>query len=178
MYDMATRQRAVALYQSGMSLSEVSRATGISRGAIRSWSLPRVTGEGHVMLTSYSRHWPCLFPQHGPGKKHERAIVLEPWQRDILANHPWDVVRGLFHSDGSRVTNWTTATVSGKTKRYEYPRYFLTNKSADIVRIYCDALDLVGISWKVAAKRDGALHVSIARRESVALMDAHVGAKF
>ena len=28
------------------------------------------------------KHWPCLFPQHGPGRKHERPIVLEDWQRD------------------------------------------------------------------------------------------------
>jgi hypothetical protein len=29
-------------------------------------------------LYSYSKGWPCLFPQHGPGKKHERPIVLTP----------------------------------------------------------------------------------------------------
>ena len=28
------------------------------------------------------KHWPCLFPQHGPGRKHERKIRLEAWQRD------------------------------------------------------------------------------------------------
>jgi hypothetical protein len=24
------------------------------------------------------------FPQHGPGRKHERPIVLEPWQLEIV----------------------------------------------------------------------------------------------
>ena len=25
-----------------------------------------------VEVSSFSKHWPCLFPQHGPGRKHER----------------------------------------------------------------------------------------------------------
>ena len=29
-----------------------------------------------VEVSSYSKAWPCLFPQHGPGKKHLRRIVL------------------------------------------------------------------------------------------------------
>src|SRR5690348_16873886 len=27
-------------------------------------------------IQSYWMHWPCLLPQHGPGRKHERPIVL------------------------------------------------------------------------------------------------------
>lgn len=30
-----------------------------------------------VEVSMYSKHWPCLFPQHGPGKKHHRQITLE-----------------------------------------------------------------------------------------------------
>ena len=37
-------------------------------------------GGSTVVLHVYSRHLACLFPQAGPGKKHERAIALEPWQ--------------------------------------------------------------------------------------------------
>lgn len=29
-------------------------------------------------VSSFSKHWPHLFPQHGPGIKHERKIALEP----------------------------------------------------------------------------------------------------
>jgi hypothetical protein len=47
-----------------------------------------------------SRHWPCLFPQHGLGKKHMRKIELQPWQRTIVLNSPGHFARGLFHSDG------------------------------------------------------------------------------
>src|SRR5437588_309355 len=32
-----------------------------------------------VEVGAYSRQWPCLFPQHGPGRKHHRPIVLVPW---------------------------------------------------------------------------------------------------
>jgi len=24
------------------------------------------------------KHWPCLLPQHGPGRKHERALGMQP----------------------------------------------------------------------------------------------------
>ena len=53
-------------------------------------------------VASYSRHWPCLLPQHGPGKKHLRLIELQPWQQIILTEHSGHFVRGLFHSDGYR----------------------------------------------------------------------------
>jgi hypothetical protein len=138
----------------------------------------RVQRQGCVMVTSSSRHWPCLFPQHGPGKKMDRRIVLEPWQQSVVDAHPWEFVRGLIHSDGCRVTNWTTRTVGGRTKRYEYPRYFFTNKSPDIRRLFCQALDRVGVEWASAARHKEAFNISVARRSSVALMDAHVGPKY
>jgi hypothetical protein len=247
MYDVSTRKRALALVAQGRSLNSVSRQTGISRAAIRSWQQrmeplprmaspdpgppadnqayayllglylgdgcisahPRGTGyylriacadawpgliaecrdaittvrpgigvytlqkEGYKMVTSYSRHWPSLFPQHGPGKKHERVIALTPWQQDIVHAHPWEFIRGLIHSDGCRVTNWTTRLVAGERKRYEYPRYFFTNLSGDIIRLFTDTLDRVGIDWTQANARN----ISIARKASVALMDTHVGPK-
>ncbi|WFB11850.1 LAGLIDADG family homing endonuclease [Streptomyces sp. LX-29] len=133
--------------------------------------------QGCVMVTSYSRHWPCLFPQHGPGKKHEREIALEPWQQRIVDAHPWEFIRGLVHSDGCRITNWTTRMVGGERKRYEYPRYFFTNKSEDILRLYADALDAVGVEWTVTRRGKDPFNISVARRDSVALMDEHIGPK-
>lgn len=45
--------------------------------------LPNVVGrvkrEGCTEIMSYSTHWPCMFPQHAPGRKHERSIVLAEW---------------------------------------------------------------------------------------------------
>ncbi|MPY59629.1 helix-turn-helix domain-containing protein [Streptomyces spongiae] len=134
----------------------------------------RLQKEGYTMVTSYNRHWPSLFPQHSPGKKHERSIALEPWQQAIVDAHPWEFIRGLIHSDGCRVTNWTTRLVGGEQKRYEYPRYFFTNLSTDIVQLFTDTLDKVGVDWKQANSRN----ISVARKASVALMDAHVGPKY
>ncbi|MFJ5722704.1 transcriptional regulator [Streptomyces sp. NPDC093149] len=254
MYDLDTRKRALALLAQGFSQNSVSKQTGISRAAIRSWrtrieplgrnhasgcprccDLPRdpenpaayayllglylgdgcissarrgvyflriacadawpglidacadavqiirpgnkvfrVQRQGCQYVTCHSKHWPCFFPQHGPGKKHERKIALEAWQKKIVDDYPWEFVRGLIHSDGCRITNWTTRRVNGELRRYEYPRYFFTNLSADIMGLFTTALDLVGVEWRMANSRN----LSVARRASVALMDAHVGPKY
>ncbi|MFD9455291.1 helix-turn-helix domain-containing protein [Streptomyces sp. NPDC059985] len=137
----------------------------------------RVRKTGCHNVKVYSQHLECLFPQHGPGRKHERRIVLEAWQQEIVDAHPWEFVRGLIHSDGCRVMNWTTRTVGGVTKRYEYPRYFFTNKSDDIRKLCTDTLTKVGVEWTVLARGCDPFNVSVARKASVALMDAHVGAK-
>ncbi|MGF1426191.1 hypothetical protein [Kitasatospora sp. LaBMicrA B282] len=129
---------------------------------------------GCTSVVSTSKHWPCLFPQHGPGKKHDRPIVLAPWQREIVDAHPWPFLRGLIHSDGCRIVNWTTRGA----KRYEYPRYFFTNKSPDIIALLTTTLDAVGVQWKAAHRSNGTTNISIARRDCVALMDRHIGPKY
>lgn len=145
-------------------------------------TMERVKPQGKVHERIYSgcrvtslgwKHWPCLFPQHGPGRKHERAIVLEPWQRSIVEQHPGRFVRGLFHSDGCRVTNRVTRVVAGEPKQYAYPRYFFANHSEDILQLCEWALDLLG----VAHRRSNPRNVSVARRASVAVLDVVVGPK-
>lgn len=258
MYDLDTRKHALALVAQGFSQNSVSKQTGISRAAIRSWlkrieplgyiqgtecprcggtpSIPddpaaysyllglylgdgcvspakrgvyslriacadawpgligacaeavqrvrltnkvcRVQSQGCQYVASFSKHWPCLFPQHGPGKKHERAITLESWQQWIVDASPWEFVRGLIHSDGCRVTNWTTRLVGGERKRYEYPRYLFANKSDDIRKLFTDTLTAVGVEWTTLARGSDPFNISVARRASVALMDAHVGPKY
>jgi hypothetical protein len=140
-------------------------------------SVCRVRRKGCHEVKLYSIHLWCLFPQHGPGKKHDRRIALEPWQQDIVDAHPWDFIRGLIHSDGCRITNWTTRMVAGERKRYEYPRYFFTNKSDDIRRLFTDTLDKVGVGWTTLARGNDPFNISVARKASVALMDTHVGPK-
>ncbi|NJQ02206.1 helix-turn-helix domain-containing protein [Streptomyces zingiberis] len=132
---------------------------------------------GCVEVKSFSRHWPCLFPQHGPGKKMDRLIALEQWQKDIVDEFPWDLLRGLIHSDGCRVNNWTTKIVRGERKRYEYPRYFFTNKSDDIRRLCTDTLDRLGIAGTHCTRDGRPFNISVARRADVALMDEHIGPK-
>ncbi|MET8410044.1 helix-turn-helix domain-containing protein [Streptomyces sp. NPDC005195] len=141
-------------------------------------SVCRVRKSGCRNVKVYSKHLLCLFPQHGPGRKHERPIVLEPWQQEIVGAHPWEFVRGLIHSDGCRITNWTTRMVGGERKRYEYPRYFFTNVSDDIRRLYTDTLDALGIRWTHCTRGGNPYNISVAQKASVALMDAHVGPKY
>lgn len=119
------------------------------------------------------KHWLCLFPQHGPGRKHERRIILEPWQQEIVDAHPADFLRGLFHSDGCRVKNWATKVVTGRKKRYDYPRWEFSNRSYDIHDMCGHALDALGIEWR----RSGPFHLSVSRREAVAALDAAIGQK-
>jgi hypothetical protein len=123
---------------------------------------------GCLDLTSYSLHWPCLFPQHGPGPKHLRPIVLERWQAEVaLRRHPEMLLRGLIHSDGCRVENRVWA---GK---YSYARYFFSNASGDIRGIFCQACDRVGVEHR----QNNARNISVARRRSVELLDSFIGPK-
>lgn len=129
---------------------------------------------GCTEVKSLSKHWPHLFPQHGPGKKHERAIVLEPWQREIVSAHPGRFVRGLIHSDGYRGTNRVRRVLPSGIRWYEYPRYHFKNESADILALCGEALDLLGVAWRFNNRNE----LSVARREAVELLDLHVGPKY
>src|ERR1700760_385429 len=137
-------------------------------------SVFRVARTGCTEVKSWSKHWPCLFPQHGPGRKHTRAIMLEPWQQKIVATNPGSFVRGLFHSDGCRVVNRVRRELAAGDRWYEYPRYFFSNESADIIGLCAQTLDQLGVSWRMA--RPNVL--SVARREAVARMDELVGPKY
>jgi len=119
------------------------------------------------------KHWPCLFPQHGPGRKHLRRIELAGWQEEIVARCPEQLLRGLFHSDGCRFTNWTEKVIAGEMKRYEYPRYFFSNESEDIIGILTAALDRLGIAW-TRPRRNA---IAVSRKAAVAVLDGFVGPK-
>jgi hypothetical protein len=123
-----------------------------------------------VVITSYSKAWPCLFPQHGPGPKHKRKIELADWQEAIVEREPQQFIRGLIHSDGCRVMN--RVVVNGKD--YAYSRYLFTQVSKDIQGLFCRALDQLGIDYGFSRRGKD---VTIHRRESVARLDAFVGPK-
>ena len=121
--------------------------------------------ENCVEVGSSSRSWPFLFPQHGPGPKHERKIELTEWQLEIVEQHPEMLVRGLIQSDGCRCLNKSMGRV--------HIRYLFVNASEDIRRIFCNACDQLSIKWRHPKERT----ISIARRESTALLDTFVGPK-
>ena len=123
-----------------------------------------------VEVNSYSNACPCLFPQHGPGRKHERKIELASWQEAIVDREPEQFIRGLIHSDGCRVMN--RVVVNGKD--YAYPRYFFTQVSKDIQALFCRSLDRLGINYTFASRGKT---VSVARAGSVARLDSFVGPK-
>jgi hypothetical protein len=150
-------------------MEETERAM---RAALPGVSVHRARKTGCTSVSGASRHWPCLFPQHGPGRKHERAIVLESWQRSIVDAHPKAFVRGLIHSDGCRSIN-RIRDRSGNGY-HEYARYFFSNKSMDIHGLLIEALDRLGIAWRFS-KPDV---ISVARRDAVARLDGFVGAKY
>jgi len=129
---------------------------------------------GCTEVLSYSKHWPCLFPQHGPGRKHTRAIELADWQRVIVERYPGDFARGLFHSDGYRGINRVRRNWGTGERWYEYPRYLFVNHSADILRLCGQTLDQLGVAWRFS-KPDT---ISVARKEAVARLDEFVGPKY
>jgi len=255
MYNRDTRQRALALIDSGLSVRAASMSTGISRAALRDWRehgeragrrascprcispprLPEPTrdyayllglylGDGCISVggdpakgvwvlriacadawpgliaecqkamhairagnkvatrqcagctevIAYSPHWLCLFPQHGPGRKHTRTIELAPWQQVIAGDWPGDLARGLFHSDGSRFLSRVRRPLPGGDRWYAYPRYMFTNESRDILGLCGQALDRLGVAWRFSRRNT----ISVARREAVARLDEFVGPKY
>lgn len=125
--------------------------------------------EGCVEIGSSSKHWPCLFPQVGPGRKHERSIELSAWQQWLAGDYPQLLLRGLIQSDGCRDLN----RVTSKGRRHEYPRYTFSNASDDIRGIFTDACDRLGVHWTQPSPRV----ISIARRDDVAFLDTFIGPK-
>jgi hypothetical protein len=117
---------------------------------------------------------PYAFPQHGAGRKHLREIRLTDWQRELTHRHPKELLRGLIHSDGCRTINrFRTKLPSGRIAEYEYPRYFFSNLSGDIRRIFCEHCELLGIRWTQSNPRN----ISVSHRRSVAFLDEFVGPK-
>ena len=120
---------------------------------------------GCVDVSMHSKHWPCLFPQHGPGKKHDRRIVLEPWQQAIVEKETKEFVLGLIHSDGCRVVANDRGVAS--------VRYHFSNMSEDIIGLFTGALDALEIPWTRSSKKI----VSIYRKAATAQLDTFVGPK-
>lgn len=124
-----------------------------------------VAKKGCVQVSLYSKHWPCLFPQHGPGRKHDRRIALEPWQQDLVDRATEEFVRGLIHSDGCRVV--------ANDRGVKSIRYHFTNHSEDILNLFTAALDRLGIPWTRSTK----YVVSIYRKAATARLDEFIGPK-
>jgi hypothetical protein len=118
-----------------------------------------------VEVSLCSKHWPCLLPQHGPGKKHTRPIRLEPWQEVLVKEATEDFVRGLIDSDGCRVV--------ANDRGVRSIRYHFSNRSEDIHGLFTRALDDLGIPWTRSSEKI----VSVYRKAATARLDEFVGPK-
>jgi hypothetical protein len=125
----------------------------------------RVVAKGYVEIYSYWKHWHCLFPQHGPGRKHERLIRLEDWQKLLVQRHAPEFIMGLIHSDGCRIIN--------RVKGHEYPRYFFSNRSAELRGLFMRACAVIGVESRPSNRYT----ISVAKRRSVTIMDVFIGPK-
>ena len=129
---------------------------------------------GVTIVCASSSLWPAAFPQLGKGRKHERDVGLALWQLEITTAHPRELLRGLVHSDGCRTLNrFKTKLPTGRIAEYSYPRYFFTNLSAQIRRIFCAHCELIGVRWTQSNPRN----ISVSHRDSVALLDSFIGPK-
>lgn len=93
------------------------------------------------VISVYSSNLLSLFPQHDLGLKHDRPIVLEEWQKEIIDEFPMDFLRGLMYTDGSFY-------YSGK-----YERCNFVNKSLDIVNICSETMNKLNINNCVRIRR-------------------------
>ena len=131
----------------------------------RSGSYSTSDEPSNVEVSGFSKSWPCLFPQHGPGPKHRRRIWLAEWQQRLAERLPEALLRGLIHSDGCRFQN------TGRS--WSHPRYSFANTSEDIKAIFCEVCDLMGLHWTASGEKT----IYVSRKADVATLDRFVGPK-
>ena len=141
--------------------------------AVSSRKVAVTKGIGCVAIGASWKHWIHLFPQHGPGLKWLRRIVLEPWQRALVDAYPAQLLRGLVHSDGCRSLNTVRRRWSGGQAEYAYPRYFFSNASDDIRSIFTGLCDTLGVGWT----QTNARNIAVSRRADVVFLDRFIGPK-
>lgn len=124
-------------------------------------------GRGCDVVGVYSNLLPLLFPQHGPGPKHERSLTLTDAQERVVRPRP--LLRGLLHSDGCRYTE----TRPGRGKTYSYVMYAFTNKSEDLHAI----VGAAAARLSLRPTRTGTKNTFFRRRADVQALDAFVGPK-
>jgi hypothetical protein len=153
--------------------AEIMAAMAVTFPGLAPRKHPSSYGESDILCVSH----PALlraFPQHGPGRKHLRPIVLAEWQLELTRAYPEALIRGLIHSDGCRALNqFQTKLPSGRIASYSYVRYFFSNHSADIRQTFIDHCELLGIRVTQSNHRN----LTVSHRKSVAILEKFVGPK-
>lgn len=122
-----------------------------------------------VEVSSCWKHWPCVFPQHGPGQKHTRPIRLADWQQRIVGEQTERFLRGLIHSDGTRIV--ATERKGAYVRRA--PRYAFRNRSEDILELFRRGCESAGVH----CTRASPTQIAIYSKAAVARLDEFVGPK-
>jgi hypothetical protein len=151
---------------------EIIDAVAYTMGRVKGCGTARVgQGAGRCKeISMYWKHWPCVFPQHGPGPKAKRNIELADWQQTIVETEREAFLRGLIDSDGCRiVANYREK--NGTRRRYG--RYVFSNRSEQIHKLFTDSLDALGVHWTRANFKDTA----VARQADVRRLDQFIGPK-
>ena len=122
-----------------------------------------------VEVSNYWKHWPCLVPQHRKGRKHMRRITLSDWQRRIVDVHVERFIRGLIHSDGTRIV--ATERKGRNVRRAS--RYAFKNRSEDILGLFQAACNAAGVHCTRASQTQ----IAVYSKAAVARLDEFVGPK-
>jgi len=173
MHPPHVRAEALALVEQGLNDCEISRRLGIPRRTVLDWRRPTyVPREPAIPRETCPRCWHAA--KHGVGRKPERDIKLEPWQSTIVETAPWSLIRGLIRTDGCHFIN--RADIH-RPKLYQYLSYDFSNMSKDIVDLFVDSCQRVGVFTRTTGGGGRRWSVRINRRESVSMMVEHVGFK-
>ena len=105
----------------------------------------------------------------GPGEKHLRPIVLDDWQERIVSANVEPFLRGLIHSDGTRIV----ATERKGTRMRRAPRCEFSNRSEDILKLFFHACEIAGVH----CTRSSRVHMSVYSNAAVARLDQFIGPK-
>lgn len=123
--------------------------------------------QGCYQITLYKKDLNLYFPQHSKGYKHLREIKLTEFQKENVDNI--ELLRGLFHSDGSFYIR--------KSNNKIYYNYNFTNKSKDIIDIFTNCLDSIGISYGTRIKKNEIWVVQIQKTSEVKKLHSILGDK-
>jgi hypothetical protein len=123
--------------------------------------------KGCCQITLYKKNLNLYFPQHSRGYKHLREIKLTPFQETWI--NKIELMRGLFHSDGS--------FYKSRRGKYVYDNYNFTNKSTDILNMFGDCLDSIGVSYGVRVKQNGIWVIQVQRKKDVEMLKQVLGDK-
>ena len=98
-----------------------------------------------------------------------RRIALTDWQDRVVSVHVERLIRGLIHSDGTRIV------ATERKGRYvrRAPRYAFSNRSEDILGIFRDACVAAGVHCTRASQTQ----IAVYSKAAVARLDEFVGPK-